>query len=297
MFNNILVGVDGRQGGRDAIALAAQLADPDALVTLAHIYPGVFMPSHAVTPGLVKEDRERAEQRLTQERADTGIDAQLVVTQASTVAHGLHELAEERHTDLLVLGSSHRSAFGRAMLGNDTRDGLNGAPCAVAIADAGYASQAKPFATIGVGYNGSQESEQALAAAKALAERTNARVHAHQIVSARSYMYTGLLPPAIPPIEELVRTADGQMKHLPGVEGGAEYGLPSEDLAAFSKEVDLLDVGSRGYGPIGRLVHGSTSNYLQSHARSPLLVLPRGSEAATPDITVSGATSQTPVPA
>ena len=34
-------------------------------------------------------------------------------------------------------------------------------------------------------------------------------------------------------------------------------------------------VGSRGYGPVLRLVHGSTSNYLLRHARSPLLVLPR----------------------
>ena len=28
MFKNVLVGVDGRSNGRDAIALASQLADP-----------------------------------------------------------------------------------------------------------------------------------------------------------------------------------------------------------------------------------------------------------------------------
>jgi hypothetical protein len=61
--------------------------------------------------------------------------------------------------------------------------------------------------------------------------------------------------------------------------------------------VDLLIVGSRSYGPIGRLFHGSTSNYLQSHARSPLIVLPRGSTAATPNIDLSGASSQTPASA
>ena len=38
MFENILVGVDGRQGGRDAIALAKRLAAPDATITLAHVY-------------------------------------------------------------------------------------------------------------------------------------------------------------------------------------------------------------------------------------------------------------------
>jgi len=39
--------------------------------------------------------------------------------------------------------------------------------------------------------------------------------------------------------------------------------------------VDLLVVGSRSYGPVKRLVVGSTSNYLERHARCALLVLPR----------------------
>jgi hypothetical protein len=43
----------------------------------------------------------------------------------------------------------------------------------------------------------------------------------------------------------------------------------------FSASVDLLVVGSRGYGPLGRLVHGSTSNELARVSCCPLLVLPR----------------------
>ncbi len=35
MFRRVLVGVDGRPGGRDAIALARQLAAPDAVTILA----------------------------------------------------------------------------------------------------------------------------------------------------------------------------------------------------------------------------------------------------------------------
>ena len=38
MFKNVLVGVDGRPNGRDAIALASQLADPDGKLTLAHVH-------------------------------------------------------------------------------------------------------------------------------------------------------------------------------------------------------------------------------------------------------------------
>ena len=40
-------------------------------------------------------------------------------------------------------------------------------------------------------------------------------------------------------------------------------------------ELDILVVGSRSYGAARRLVLGSTSNYLERHARCSLLVLPR----------------------
>ena len=53
------------------------------------------------------------------------------------------------------------------------------------------------------------------------------------------------------------------------------YGLTGEELAAFGDEVQLLVVGSRGYGPMKRLILGSTSDYLERHARCSLLVLPR----------------------
>ena len=43
----------------------------------------------------------------------------------------------------------------------------------------------------------------------------------------------------------------------------------------MSGSLDLLVVGSRGYGPIGRLVHGSTSRELTLRAQCPLLVLTR----------------------
>jgi nucleotide-binding universal stress UspA family protein len=71
------------------------------------------------------------------------------------------------------------------------------------------------------------------------------------------------------------------MKELPDVEGHAVYGLAGEELAAFGDQVDILVVGSRGYGPVKRLVLGSTSDFLQRHARSSLLVLPRA--AASPE--------------
>jgi nucleotide-binding universal stress UspA family protein len=284
MFKNVLVGVDGRLGGRDAMALAGRLAEQGATVTLAHVYTGTFTFMAAVDPGVAEEDRREALQMLEGERERAGIEASLAAVQALTTGQGLHELAEEREADLLVLGTSHRGIFGRTVLGNDTRAAINGAPCAIAVAPAGYAGQSGPFATIGVGYDGSTESIAALEAARELAAPTGAKIRALEIVSYPTYIFTGIVPPVGEGIEELVEHADKRMKALPGVQGSAEYGLSGQDLAEFSKEVDLLIVGSRNYGPARRLIVGSTASFLQSHARSPLLVLPRGTSHATPKV-------------
>jgi nucleotide-binding universal stress UspA family protein len=84
------------------------------------------------------------------------------------------------------------------------------------------------------------------------------------------------------------------MAALPDVQGRAVYGVPGEELAAFGDELDLLIVGSRNYGPARRLIVGSTSSYLERHARCSLLMLPRvGTEAtpseSTPIATTAGA--------
>ena len=62
----------------------------------------------------------------------------------------------------------------------------------------------------------------------------------------------------------------------------------------YSASLDLLIVGSRGYGPIGRLIHGSTSRELARRARCPLLILPRSApttEASEPPDHRAGAAS------
>ena len=52
-------------------------------------------------------------------------------------------------------------------------------------------------------------------------------------------------------------------------------------LASSSGDLDLLIVGSRGYGPVRRVLLGSTSSHLFREAPCPVVVLPRG--AAVPD--------------
>lgn len=282
MFKNVLVGVDGSINGRDAIALATRLVEPDGKLTLANVHAGEFHPLNVITPGLLESEQKASEELLRSERAETGVEhAELLNVVAPSPGAGLHAEAERLGADLLVVGSCGRGAFGRVMLGDDTRAALNGASCAVAIAARGYFEHPTPIANVGVAYNGSPESKAALAKAREVAAPTHATVHALEVVSIPSYAYSGLVAPNLgDSIDTLLDDAKQRLGALEGVDGRAVYGLPGEELAAFGGEVDVLVVGSRSYGPLRRLVVGSTSDFLQRHARCSLLVLPR---AATED--------------
>jgi nucleotide-binding universal stress UspA family protein len=181
------------------------------------------------------EEQARGEDLFGAIAGDLGPGAVVRCRGSSSVGRGLHELSEAIGADLLVVGSSRRGRLGRVLLGDDTRAALNGAPCAVAVAPDDYAYDPGLIREIGVGYNGSHESVHALDVARGLAAETGAKLSAFQAV----------------------------------------YGRAAEELAIFSASVDLLVVGSRGYGPVGRLVHGSTSQQLARISRCPLLVLTR----------------------
>lgn len=284
MFHNVLVGVDGRPTGRDAVALASRLIDPAGKLTLAHVQSGSMHLAHAVPPGMLRAEREASTKLLERERADSGLGADLVSLAGASPGRALHQQAEEQHADLLVVGSCSRGVLGRAMLGDDTRGALNGAPCAVAVAAVGYAEHPTPLAKIGVGYDGSPESKLALQTASEIARATRASVDALEVVSLPTYGYAGFLPPLTgEALDERLQDASNRMEQLPGVNGHAVCGLTGEELATFANTVDLLIVGSRGYGPMKRMMLGSTSSYLQRHARCSLLVLPRSLVAEATD--------------
>jgi len=274
MFKEVLVGIDGTPHGRDAIALARQLADAQAQLTLVHVHWRRLWSGRPVAVEYFEAETAHSWHLLEREKEASGISAELASVFATSPGRGLHLEAEQRRADLIVVGSSGRGFLGRAVLGDDARAAINGASCAVAIAPHGFADARRRLERIGVAYNGTPESDAALAAARGIAARTDATLSALDValLPALAYGYTADRSRYV---REEIDAACRVVEGLADVAGRAVGGLPGEELARFSGEVDLLVVGSRGYGPIGRLILGSTSNYLARHARSALLVLPR----------------------
>ena len=276
MFGNVLVGVDGTSAGRDAIALGDVLRDRDGRLTLAHV-----SVSNSATYLSFDTAARRAESldMLERERAEASANVDVRHVTSLSVARGLRQLAETSAADLLVVGSNSRGSLGRWFLGDDTRAALSGAACAVAVAPSGYAERPGPISRIGVAYNGTPESETALAVARGLAARCGASIRALLVVSPvpRGVGYwEAFEPDPGAGVAEVMQAATDRLRLLDDVDGRIAVGVPSEALAAFGAEVDLLVVGSRSYGPVRRMMLGSTSLQLARAARCPLLVLPRG---------------------
>jgi len=276
LFGNVVVGIDGRQGGHDAIALARRLMSRDGHLTLVHVSAaGLTYVQSAHLALALRADSRRL---LEQARAAAEVDAELISTPAPSVGRGLHEIVERQHAGLLVVGSCHRGFLGRVLVGNDTRSSLNGAGCAVAVAPLAYAHEPRPITTVGVGYDGSRESRAALAFARKLAGERGCGLRALKVIPVASSAQVGFGGVAWgDELDSVLADAKREMAALEDVDGDAVLGIPGEELAAFGEQVGVLIVGSRGYGPLRSMMLGSSSRHLASHGRCPLLVLSRAS--------------------
>lgn len=280
-FTNVIVGVDGRNGGRDAMRLAHQLADRRARVTLVHVYGEPEGPPGSGA-ALIEDQRTGGLDILARERQRTWPEAETLCIDDPSPGKALHQIARRRAADLLVVGSCHHGAVGQVLLGDDTRAAFNGAPCALAIAPRAYCAHCAHCAhdgglhLIGVGYNETAESKRALTVAKRLANTSGAAVEALWVVSLEDVRRHARLPADWPREgAALVAQAQERLDQITGISGHAVSGGPREELTQLARRADLLIVGSRGFGPVGSLFHGSVSSYLERHAAGALLILPR----------------------
>lgn len=272
MFEDVVVGVRDDDDGPDAIALAKALVSPRGELTLVHVY--VVRDKPAADSGAFGEAAKRrdAMQRLTALSVEFGVDAEVSWVPARSVRHGLHEFVASRRADLLVVRATHNDDLARDSVGDDTRRVLEDAPCAVAVAPAGYAARTAGMTTIGVAYDGSPESERALALARSLAAERRTKLSAFEVVEPPVYVrdpwnFDG-------EVNQRVEEARQRVAAVGGVQADAGYGEAVDELLRYERTVDLLVLGSHHYRPMDRLLEECTSQQLADEGSSPLLVLP-----------------------
>ena len=269
MFTRVVVGVDGREGGRDAAALALLLAEPGG-VALVHAYRSPGPRVRLARPDRDADAERAAEELLERERDLVGAPPMTVLqpVAAPTPVAGLSLVAADLMAELIVVGSRHRGALGRVLLGDTPRGLLHHAPCAVAIAPRDYRLRDVRLTEIGVGYDGTPESDRAVTVAAELA-----REHGTVL-----WLF-GVVPPAEPDARARLRRLDALAENAldrlaPGGDKKVVVSDPTAELERVSRDVDLLCVGARDQGPLHRALLGSVSDHLASTAACPLLVAP-----------------------
>jgi nucleotide-binding universal stress UspA family protein len=286
MTGPILAGVDGTGSGLDAVALAARLAratgDP---LLVACVYPSP--PRSGGDDDAAREPAAKALEPVQELLG--GLTVQYRTAASSSPARGLAELAEQEDAAIVVVGSHRSGAFGRVVSGSTAERLLHGSGCPVAVAPRGYRRRGEgELRGIGVAFVDTPDGREAVGHAAALAARTGLPLTLFSVVTVH---HSWFVPEAVRPEEETVpvevrkeyqEALDRALAGLPGgvrATGELLYGEVVDELSVVDERgVDLLVCGSRGYGPVRRVLLGTVSAALVRQASVPVLVVPRGGE-------------------
>jgi len=95
--------------------------------------------------------------------------------------------------------------------------------------------------------------------------------------------------------EEFRRMLEGAAEPLPDELRAATVlveGQPAAEIVdEAGKEIDLLVMGSRNYGPIRRVMVGSTAIAVMRRSPCPVIVIPRGAATPRGDAAAAAATT------
>jgi nucleotide-binding universal stress UspA family protein len=232
------------------------------------------------------EENERGEDaRVLAERvvARDGGELEVVHVEKGSPADAFGALAERGDADLIVLGSTHHAAFGSVAPGSIAEHLLQGARCRLVIAPKGYAEEDHSqdrLRVLAVGYDGMAESQAALEEGAKLALKFGASMKVVGVATpvpavgaaAASQVGGEAGPDFQTRLHQAVAELPPEARALPIL----ERGNPVDKLLEISEVgVDLLVLGSRGFGPVMRLLIGSVSSRVIRAASCPVMVVPR----------------------
>jgi nucleotide-binding universal stress UspA family protein len=293
----VVVGYDGEASGVGALALGrwcGRLLGARLVVAVVHPGPAAIGIGR-VDAEWVADRHRQAERILDSARQvlaeDIAVEYRIVAS--ASAARGLHDLAESAGAALIVVGSRGGGPSERLFAGSTAERLLAGSACPVAVAPPGLAAAGSGSGAgaaagpvrIGVAYVDTPEAAAALAFAARLAAQVSAELRLYSVVSdeaevwplfagrdsERAYLatvqeqYRAVLDAAIARLPEGVRAT-----------GHILTGRMVDALAELDEDdIDVLVCGSRGYGPVRRVLLGGVSSQLVRRARSPLVVVPR----------------------
>ena len=284
----VVVGVNHGPTAADALTLgrwAARTLDVPLIVAVVHPAPSA-LGSGRVDAEWTADRHRAAEAVLDTARAalDDEPRTEYRIVASSSAAHGLHDLAEQVHAEVIVVGSGRAAPQQRMFAGSTAERLLAGSVCPVAVVPAGLTAPPGSRGRIGVAYVDTPDGRAALAEAARLAGRTGSALRLYTVVAEVDATLPFLLgedaerafvDTARETYEQSLASAAASMAGA-AVDWRVHTGDVVGTLAEL-EEVDVLYCGSRGYGPARRVLLGGVWTRLVRRGRLPVVVVPRSS--------------------
>jgi nucleotide-binding universal stress UspA family protein len=237
-----------------------------------------------VVVGYVENERGEDARVLAERIVERdGGELKVIHVEKGSPADALQALAERGDADLIVLGSTHHAHIGSVAPGAVAEHLLHGARCRLVIAPKGYGAvdhSQDRLRVAAVGFDGMAESYSALDEAAKLATKFGGSLRVVGVATPVPAIGAGAAqaagaesgPDFQTQLNNAVAELPPELRALPVFERGD----PVEKLLeAAEMGVDLLVLGSRGFGPVMRLLIGSVSSRVIREASCPVLVVPR----------------------
>ncbi|MCW3098941.1 MAG: Universal stress protein UspA and related nucleotide-binding protein [Chthonomonadaceae bacterium] len=294
MFHKILIGSDGSVSSRNAALLASEIArrfDSETIVVNAFdiSFTGAFeigTCSLSASSDIIEKSMQS--ELAAAENAVKPLLAPLqppyrMIQELGHPADVLLAVAEREHADLIVVGGRGLRQMKEFLLGSVSHCVLHHAHCPVLI----ERGQLRLFQRLLLACDGSAEARKAADAAFALAKGFDACVDVLNVEEPSGWFGREGHDPHPVKIPEEVQQRERRCPAVhASVEAAAketsvpfhiceERGHAGEAIVRYAEKgrYDLIVMGRRGLGSFERLLVGSVSNYVASHACSPVLVV------------------------
>ena len=285
---HLTVGYLATPTGDDGIALASALAKTfDATVDVLLVVREELPDGH---PGRIEYQQmlvHRGEQwvaKAVAALAEDGVSAGSEVIVGESFAESLIKFAEEKSSDLIVVGGARDGFFGGHTIGPVTGALLHSSPIPVALAPRGYAEdpdEAIVAVTAAVPTRPGDDNPLpfaiTLASAAGLGIRMLSLVSAENLAEAGSAKEVREFQRAA--AEENLAVAARALPDAPEIESLVADGMTLESALKKLKweDGDLLVVGSSRFAAPRRLFLGSTAARILAGVDVPVIVVPRES--------------------
>ena len=281
-------------------AAAARFGGAPLLIVSVHGRDSSSEGAAADEPGGASPDDAHSAiaelQREVPELAE--LDAELRAVPGHSAARGIHQVAEEEGAALVVVGSSSHGSTHRGLVGSTAERVVHGAPCPVAVVPPDH--EPSGVKVVGVAFLPSPEGREALHAGAMLARMAGAQL---RVVALLKLEFGAVEGAHADPrgVRDNQRRADAAATHeqtmraaiaealatVPEVRDpqvDVEFGEPDQSLIDLSRHLDLLVMGSRGYGPARAVLLGGVSRRVAAESACPVLVIPRGAARPLEDM-------------